>query len=699
MKRLNLALVAACVSFAYVASAEELRLKTRIIDPTLDNVNPQLFRSSANQPRSMAGKRWHWLIQFDSDAPDFSEWIRRGATVLSSVPVNGFVISAPGEMSWQDLFFTYRAPIDAVDKLSPRIAAANLLTGDATSAPNAAQVSLVIIHFHKDVEAWEADGILDAESVSAIRNGSLQSADRLAELTQDQIAALRLWDEVEFIFPAPNEMKEGELYMVCGGVLSAGYEVAMLAASCREGWDGPGRGRVGIGYSFGNIGTRTDPAQTRAEVRRALDQWSRASSVAFTESSARTATRNIDIFFATGAHADPFPFLSGTTVLAHSFYPAPPNPEPIAGDIHINDAWSWSIGGQWDIYSVVLHEIGHSLGIGHTDTPGSVMFPYYQKAEGLKAQDIDSIRQLYADPSSPTTPTPTPFSFTIVNPAEGTRLRATTLNLNGTIQGANNSLRMKYINETNAARNSCLANSTATTFSCAAIPLAGGQNSIALTATLNGSSITLRRIVILESNGDVALTITSPATSGHSTTAQEIRVAGTASHPGGIAGVTWATNRNRNGAATGLEAWSANIPLEFGTNEISVTAGSRSGISSTRKITVERSAAIPITPPANPAEDKVPPRMTIQQPIGNFIITSASKLTFRGAATDNVSVKQVTWTNSAGDQSGAAAAITAAAGVNWSFDVNIAVGFNAIQVRAWDVSGNSTLYSTTVRRY
>jgi len=62
-------------------------------------------------------------------------------------------------------------------------------------------------------------------------------------------------------------------------------------------------------------------------------------------------------------------------------------------------------------------------------------------------------------------------------------------------------------------------------------------------------------------------------------------------------------------------------------------------------------------------------------------------------------VKQVTWTNSAGDQSGAAVANNSTSSTSWSFDVNIAVGFNAIQVRAWDSGGNSTLYSTTVRRY
>jgi hypothetical protein len=68
-------------------------------------------------------------------------------------------------------------------------------------------------------------------------------------------------------------------------------------------------------------------------------------------------------------------------------------------------------------------------------------------------------------------------------------------------------------------------------------------------------------------------------------------------------------------------------------------------------------------------------------------------------ATDNVGVTKVTWTNTAGNQSGAATANTVNGVVNWSFDVSLAVGFNTIQVRAWDSAGNSTLYSTTVRRY
>ncbi len=688
MTRSITALWAACVTLAAIAGAEELRLKTRTIDPAKESSPGLELRAAGMNPRSLTGSRWHWLIQVNSS--DLSAWEQRGATILASVPVNGYIISAPDTMNWQDLDYKYRAPIQATDKISPQVLSAELIVGDEIAS------SLAIVRFHKDVAPWEADGILDAEGVRGIRNASLETEDRLIEVAPAQMHALAAWDEVEYVFPAPQGMKDGEPFLVCGGVLSGAYEVAMLAASYGEGWDGPGRGRASISYSFGNLGTRTDVIQTKAEFRRALEQWARAAAVTFTETTARSAARNIDLMFATGDHGDPFPFTSGTSVLAHSFYPAPPNPEPIAGDIHVNDAWSWSIGGQWDVFSVVLHELGHSLGIGHTDTPGSVMYPYYQKATELKQPDIDSIRQIYA---APDTTAPLALSITIANPGEGARVTTPTVNVSGSITGGGSGMRVEYTNASASASGACLINSVFTTYSCAAVPVTNGANTIRVEAKLDAVTASAERTISREAPGDVLIAVTSPVTATTTTTASQIQATGTASHPGGIASVTWVTSKGKSGSATGLETWQATVPLETGVNAITFTVTSRTGIQSSRTISIERTAATAPAPPPDPTGDKTPPRMTIQQPIGNFIITTASKLTFRGTATDNIGVQQVTWTNSAGMQSGTAQANQSAGATNWSFDVSIAVGFNAIQVRAWDTSGNSTLYTTTVRRY
>ncbi|MFO0338546.1 MAG: matrixin family metalloprotease [Acidobacteriota bacterium] len=695
MKRMKLALLAACVSLAAVAQAGELRLKTRTIKTGKDSPAALPFQAATGHPRSLSGVRWRWLVEIESESADFAEWERRGARILGTVPRNGYIISSPEAMNWEGLQFGYRAPIGALDKLSPQIAAAQAST---VEAPTEQERILLIVRFHKDVEPWEAEEVLAAEGIQSIGNLSLVESDRLVELTPERMAALALWDEVEYVFPAPAEMKKGGMYLTCGEVLNGGYEAAMLAASFGEGWDGPGRGRASLSYSFGSLGSRTGVAQTQAEIRRALAEWSKYVAVSFSESTARSAARNIDILFATGAHGDAFPFTSGSTVLGHSFYPANPNPEPLAGDIHINDAWSWSIGGQWDIYSVVLHEIGHSLGIGHTDTPGSVMYPYYQRSEGLKQQDIDSIRQLYAAADAPG---PAPLSIRITSPSEGDKVSAVSVNLSGSIAGGDSGLRINWRNETSASGGSCQINSINTIFSCASIPLSQGANRLRITATMGTAVVNQTVQILREAEGEVRLSITSPAANSQTTSASEIQLRGAASHGSGIAGVSWTTDRGRSGLATGQQNWSATVGLETGTNVITVTATSRSGIASSQRLTVQRTAttnSAPV-PPADPQGDKAPPRMTIQQPIGNFIITSAPRLTFRGTAMDNIAVTNVTWTNSAGDQSGAASAVVNNGTVSWSFDVNIAVGFNAIQVRAWDLAGNSTLYSTTVRRY
>lgn len=697
MKRLRLALAAACVSFGPAAGAEDLRLKTRTVEPRPEDVAASLLRAVTSQPRRVAERRSHWLVQLDPALADLGEWQRRGALVISSVPVNGYIVTVPDGMSWDGLALTYRAQVEAADKLSPGLAGESLAISDLAAKE---ELQLVIVHFHSDVEDWEIDAILGAEGVgvsSTKKHAALAGADRMAELTRDQMAALRLWDEVEFLFAAPEGMRSGDYFFSCGAAMSGGYSVAMIAATYGEGWDGAGRGRANLTYSYGNISKRIDTAQFKAEVRRAMDEWSRVAALGFTESNSRTGARNLDIFFATGDHGDPFPFASGTTVLAHSFYPAPPNPEPTAGDIHLNDAWSWSIGGQWDLFSVVLHELGHSLGIGHTDDPRSVMYPYYQKAEGLKAADIESIRQIYAD-AGPAVPAS--FSLAIVSPVEAALVSANVTNMSGSISGGMVGLKMDYLNETNSAKGNCLVNSVATTWTCASVLLSAGENRLTVQGTQSDVKLIARRTITREANGDVQLLISSPASTSASTSASEIRLAGTAAHSAGVASVKWITNRSQSGTASGLENWSAQVTLAVGTNEITVNAMARSGISSTKKITVERiTEANPTTPGNNPGEDRTPPKMTIQQPIGNYIITSSAKLTFKGEATDNVGVQKVTWTNSAGDQSGAASSSTNNGVTNWLFDVNISVGFNSIQVRAWDAAGNSTLYSTTIRRY
>ena len=97
-------------------------------------------------------------------------------------------------------------------------------------------------------------------------------------------------------------------------------------------------------------------------------------------------------------------------------------------DMEIDPGWSWTTGSpvQTDLQSIVLHEFGHAIGLGHTGErcPGPVMCATYNVGRTIRqvsADDRAAIIALYgaAPTPSPTptpsrTPTPTPTQIAIV---------------------------------------------------------------------------------------------------------------------------------------------------------------------------------------------------------------------------------------------------------------------------------------------
>uniref|UniRef100_A0A1A9ZC43 Peptidase M10 metallopeptidase domain-containing protein n=1 Tax=Glossina pallidipes TaxID=7398 RepID=A0A1A9ZC43_GLOPL len=69
------------------------------------------------------------------------------------------------------------------------------------------------------------------------------------------------------------------------------------------------------------------------------------------------------------------------------------------GDVHFDEDENWeenatdlNIGV--DFYSVALHELGHSLGLAHSPSQSSIMFPYY-KGPGHNVLDYDDTLAMY----------------------------------------------------------------------------------------------------------------------------------------------------------------------------------------------------------------------------------------------------------------------------------------------------------------
>ena len=173
--------------------------------------------------------------------------------------------------------------------------------------------------------------------------------------------------------------------------------------------------------------------------------------------------------------------------------------------MHFNDAENWKIGADVDVFSLALHEAGHALGLGHSDNPDAVMYPYYHMHTALSSDDIAAIRELYASrdssdaapttPSSPTTPstpsTPsTPGTPTATpQPAPATPLlllvqvppastTASSITLTGALSGGAGPVALAW---TTSQGFSGTAQASAT-WTIAAIPLNVGANIITITA-------------------------------------------------------------------------------------------------------------------------------------------------------------------------------------------------------------------------
>jgi predicted Zn-dependent protease len=83
------------------------------------------------------------------------------------------------------------------------------------------------------------------------------------------------------------------------------------------------------------------------------------------------------------------------TILAQTYYP-PPNGVTAAGDVEVNTGFTWGPHASFDLYSVMLHETGHALGMAHSPQPTAVMNATYGGVRtGLTSYDIEGIQAMY----------------------------------------------------------------------------------------------------------------------------------------------------------------------------------------------------------------------------------------------------------------------------------------------------------------
>ena len=274
-------------------------------------------------------------------------------------------------------------------------------------------------------DAQQRDIVVKSGAIE-VTHPDLRPDEVLVFATDEQMEALSEESAVALIYPASQDLIAGVPANACyRQELPAAGEYVMPPGS---GWTDGARGAVHLTYSIGAVSPKLGRDRMLQNIQRALGEWSKYIQVDFTLTNDTDGPRNLNFLFATGAHGDPLPFDGPGKTLAHTFYPADVNPEPIAGDLHFDNAENWQSGVNPDFYAVVLHELGHALGLGHANSPNAVMYPYYRKFDGLQSLDVEAIRQLYATRETTVTETastPSPSTPTNVQDKSAPTLRIT----------------------------------------------------------------------------------------------------------------------------------------------------------------------------------------------------------------------------------------------------------------------------------
>jgi hypothetical protein len=283
----------------------------------------------------------HLIVQFDGppSADTLSSLTASGATVLGGIPDNGLLVSLSEPISLAGLGAKYAAPLDPSDKISP------LISGEDKSAAN----EYFLVEFHQDVDLNSARGVVQNLKIELAENPDLSAHQlmiHVGDATQvpSTLTALAAADPVAYIFPASDDLAMGVPSHAYAGAITGLGAVTQLIPTSGPGWGGAGRNAATVGYVFSALSDKLAANATESEIERAMAEWTKVVQVTWQQGTNATAPATVNVLFASGAHGDPYPFDGPGGVLAHTFFPAPPNPEPIAGDMHFDGSESWNIG-------------------------------------------------------------------------------------------------------------------------------------------------------------------------------------------------------------------------------------------------------------------------------------------------------------------------------------------------------------------
>ncbi len=355
--------------------------------------------------------RQHVILQF-AELPDPEILAQYGIQPLNYIPDNAIMASVPAGFEQRSApGVRWMGQLLATDKISAYVSKQlEMMAADQ-------QVTL-LVEAHPDVDSQTLASLAVRAGGTFNSHPALPGHLGLVTGTREVFQQLALDERIAWITAASDELVNGEAVYYCPGPITEFGPVANYVVQ-GDGWDGPGLGSAALTYHFLNGTPDIGGSGEEGAVRDALAVWASYVDLSFSETGTAGLTRSLDILWATGSHGDPYPFDGPSGILAHAYFPSPPNSETIAGDIHFDDDENWSLNTHIHMFTVALHESGHSLGLAHSDVPGSVMYPSYSVAvTDLQPDDVAGIRSLYSDSGS-TDPAPDPPVLNSISNSDG----------------------------------------------------------------------------------------------------------------------------------------------------------------------------------------------------------------------------------------------------------------------------------------
>ncbi|XP_071590539.1 matrix metalloproteinase-27-like isoform X3 [Heliangelus exortis] len=132
-------------------------------------------------------------------------------------------------------------------------------------------------------------------------------------------------------------------------------------------------------------------------IQKAFEVWRTVTPLTFTH--IHEGIADIMIAFGTRAHGHCPRYFDGPLgVLAHAFPPG----NGFGGDVHFDEDEDWTTGSAgFNLFLVAAHEVGHALGLSHSNDQRALMFPNYAYVSPsefpLSPDDISGIQSIYGN--------------------------------------------------------------------------------------------------------------------------------------------------------------------------------------------------------------------------------------------------------------------------------------------------------------